>query len=418
MTTGAHLRQRTRWFAAMAAWRALLFREELRHSPYRTFTLLALSGAIFVYFPAVSWGVREMLALAREEGFDPADVSVLPLTYAVFLAWVLGAGLKGRTLWWVLRSAPVPRAILGLDRALGVFFVALIAAGPYVWGAVRGAGFEPAALVSLVALPLWLSARIRGAGGLWYPFALLLFAAMGWSMAFLAAKYLDQGLVFDDYNQEMARELLRPVFSRLRLPEPLAAALSAPAAVHWIVGLLAFWRLASALGDRSGGAGAPRPIGVWLARWRDAPGALALSLLLRHLDVGLSQAVLAGAFVLAAQVYGILAVPVSLGVWWVLAVLWWPVWKEPPALPGWLGANADAGLAASGLMAGRLRALALTLLPFAFVPGVGGVGMAAWVAAVWSLQLGSDALVRLRPAWLTGALVLFLGSAVLWIGGR
>lgn len=401
----------------MAAWHGLLFREELRHSPYRSFTLLSLAGAVFLYFPFAAWGVREVLALAGEEGFDPADVSVLPLAYAVFLVWVLGAGLKGRTLWWVIRSSPVPRAVLGLDRALGVFLVALIVAGPYVWGAVQGADFQPAALLSLIALPLWLSARLRGAGGLWYPFMLLLSAAMGWSMAFLVAKYLDQGLVFEDYNYEMARQLLRPVFARLHLPEFLLVALRAPAAVHVLVGLGALWGLASTLGERSDDTNVFGFVGTWLARWRDAPAALAMSSLLRHLDVGLSQAVMAGAFALAARTYGLAALPPGLVVWWAVAALWWPVWKERPALPAALAANApDPRRVAVELVSGRHRALAATLVPFLLLPGA-GAPLAVWVVLIWLLQYGSGWFAQLDPAWLPGLLVFALGSAVLWFGG-
>lgn len=399
----------------------MLFREELRHSPYRGFTVGALLVLLFVYVPLMALGIEQILQLAGEEGFDPADVSVLPLAYAVFLAWMLGAGLKEHALWWVIRSAPVPRAVLGLDRALGVFLFALILAGPYVWGAVRGAGFQPAVLLSLIALPLWLSARVRWAGGLWYPFALALVAALGWNAAFLTAKYLDQGLVLDDYNHEMARELLRPVFARLHLPEFLDAALRAPAAVHLLVALAALWGLASALGSRAGAAGTPGFAARWIARLRDAPAALAVSSLLQHLDVGLMQVAAVLAFVLGAGVYGLGTVPAGLMAWWAVAALWWPVWKEPPELPGWLGANAraeDAGRAEAALLAGRLRALAVTLLPLVFVPGTGGVLMAAWVAIVWLLQYGAGALARFRPAWLAGVAVLLLGSAVLWFGGR
>ena len=419
LTVTARLRRRARWLGALAAWHALLFREELRHSPYRTFTVLMLAATLFVYAPGVAWAVEEMLRLAGDEGFDPADASVLPLTYAVFLTWMLGASLKGRSLWWVIRTAPVPRALLGLDRALGVFALAVVMAGPYVWGAVRGVGWPPAALVSLIAVPLWLSARVRGAGWLGYPFALLVTAAVGWSLAFAAARYLGQGPILYDPDHEMARELLRPVLARLHLPDLAAAALRAPAALHFAAGLLAFWGLGLALGsreDRVEGGGRPA---AWLARWRDAPAAFALAQLVYRLDVGLLQAVLALAFALGAEAYGLARVPGGMLAWWAMASLWWSVWKEPPEFPGWLGAGSEEdGRVVGVLLAGRLRALALTLLPLVFVPGLGGVGMAVWVGAVWWLQGVAGPLARLRPAGLAGALVFLLGNAVLWIGGR
>uniref|UniRef100_UPI00257BBE05 hypothetical protein n=1 Tax=Oceanithermus sp. TaxID=2268145 RepID=UPI00257BBE05 len=95
------------------------------------------------------------------------------------------------------------------------------------------------------------------------------------------------------------------------------------------------------------------------------------------------------------------------------------VWKEPPEFPGWLGAGSEEdGRVVGVLLAGRLRALALTLLPLVFVPGLGGLGVAVWVGAVWLLQGVAGPLARLRPAGLAGALVFLLGNAVLWIGGR
>ncbi len=415
----ASLPQRARWLGAMVAWHALMFREELRHSPYRTFIVLMLAASVFVYVPGLAWAVEEILRLAEEEGFDPADASVLPLTYAVFLTWMLGASLKGRSLWWVIRTAPVPCALLGLDRALGVFALALVMAGPYVWGAVRGVGWPPAALVSLIAVPLWLSTRVRWAGGLGYPFALLVAAAVGWSLAFAVARYIEQGPILYDPNHEMAREVLRPILARLHLPDLAVAALHAPAALHFAAGGLALWGLGLVLGSRGGRTEGGRWPAAWLARWRDAPAAFALEQLVYHLDVGLFQAVLTLAFALGAEAYGLAQVPAGMLAWWALASLWWPVWKEPPEFPRWLGAGSEEGGRVVGvLFAGRLRALALTLLPLVFVPGVGGVEMAVWLGAVWWLQGLAGPLARLRPAGFAGVTVFLLGSAVLWMGGR
>ena len=408
---------RLRWFGAMASWHLLVLREELRNSPYGLLTALALLGGVFVYVPLVSIGVQELLQLAQEEGFSAANVSVLPLGYAAFLTWMLGAALRDRRLWWVIATAPVPRAVLGLDRALGIFLVALVLAGPYVWGAIQGADFQPAALFSSIALLLWFSTGSRRLQNAWYPFALLLAVSLGWGLAFTAGKYLQQDLILDDPNHEMLREFLRPLMARLRLPSAGVQVLRAPAALHLAAGLLAMWGLAKALGNRSSKAGKIGVIQTYLARWRDAPAALAVLEGLNEFDTALLQGAMALAFALAARSYGFLAAPLGLVAWWALMALWWPVWSRYPTLPAVLGANTpNIPQARRVLLAGRFRALAITLVPLLFLPDTAAV-TGVWLGIVWLLQFASGWFVRLNPAWLAGVLAAF-GSLVFWLGGR
>ncbi|WP_456444631.1 hypothetical protein [Oceanithermus sp.] len=407
---------RARWFAALLNWHLILLREELERSPFRYMTLVFLLASVLVYAPFVAWGMRELLWLAREEGFRPADVSLLPLAYTTLLSWMLGAATADRKQWWVIATAPVPAAVLGLDRALGSFLITLVMAGPYAWGALQAAGFQAAALGWVVTLPLFLAIRIRWLRRGWYPLSLFVGALIGWAAALAVKSYLVQGVLPLNPDHLQAREFLRPILSHLQMPAVLETALRAPYAWHLAAWALLFWGLAAALGREHRREDAPALVQRLLARWEDAPAAYALLAGWERLDVGLMQATTAVAFALAAKAYGFLQASPALLVWWALAALWAPVWSRAPALPQGLAANThDLRRAHGELLAGRLRALVYTLVPFLLPPG--GWAAPLLMVLLWFLQRWAGVLARSRPEWLPGVLVLAVGSLIFWLGG-
>ena len=406
-----------RWTRALVQWHATVFREEMRHNPVsRSMWPLVLVGGAFGYVPLVAVGTETVIEMARQAGLNPPDAAAGPLIYGLLLALVIGSTVSDAERWWVIRVSPAPRWLLGADRTMVVYVFTLAVAGPYAWGALRGASLQPAAAFSVVAMALALGTRMRLAGRLGYALVVILAGLVGWANAFFVHRYLSGSLPLDDPNHELARDFLIPILSHGRVPSFLQAFFRLPALAHVALALLTLAWMAQGLGRAAQPTVLRTPL-RWLGRWRDAAASLAWARLLQAADSGVPQAVATAAFGLALEAYGAMRAPTSLWLWLALAALWRPVWMEPLEPPDFFQANTvHPERSERLLLEGRLMALAQSsFLAMLLVgrPVSGFLLGASWLA----LRRYPAVLLALPAGWPRGLAVAVLGALLGWWGG-
>jgi len=404
-------------FALMIRWRYLAWRGRILENPWGLAALGML--ALFLAGNAVFFGYGFWLfyqALA-DHGLTPRAHAGLPVAIGGLYA-LLAASIRTRPAlarFWVVESAPLPRWLVGLDRALSALVTQALVAGPVLWAALHYAGYP-----GWAGLPVLLAAGLIGA--LIRPFALpnYLIAvaasfALGWVQAYALKLVLTGGLLFQPYfDPDLAKAQLWALVAPLAghpLEPAVQQALSLSAATALLLGFLLLLPLVLLFGTPipdQGLSALAAPFWRAAARIPRAKLAYALQYLFHQLDQALGQ--VAGFWGLALGIRHQLAVtaPFYPSVWTALVLFWSPVLASRGPLPGVLGGR-DRGPIA---LQGGIEALGLSTLVLGGwvfpVPAV--LGLLLVLGLAWLL---APKLARLPL--LAGGLLWFLGGGVLWL---
>ena len=404
-------------FGLLIRWRYLAWRGRILENPWG----LAAVGVLVLFLAgnAVFLGIGFQLfyqALA-DHGLSPKAYAGLPVAIGGLYALV-AASLRTRPALarlWLVETAPLPRWLVGLDRALSALTTQALVAGPVLWAALHYAGYP-----AWAGLPLLLLAGIAGA--LIRPFALPSYLvaagagfALGWMQAYVLKLILNDDLLFQPYfDPDLAEAHLWALVAPLvghPLNPAMQEALSLGAVLALPLSLLLLFPLvflfATPVPDRglSPLAAAAWRAASWIPR---APLAYALQYLFHQLDQALGQ--VAGFLGLALGLRHQLAVaaPFYPSVWTALVLFWSPVLSSRGPLPGVLGGGNRETVA----LRGGIEALALsTLLLGGWVfPVPAALGLWLVLGLAWKL---SPKLARF-PALASGLLWL-LGGGTLWL---